>query len=546
MLDVRRSLLDYDPETLRAIAASRGLPLKDNKAELISMLVEESTLPLSLQLLWSDLGPREREALATLAAHGGELAAVYFEAEYGTVRHYGPARLLRERLWENPVNTSERLFFLGLAFRGFSEDGSAATWYIPSDVLPLLPLPDATRHVSLPQPISGEVEVSREANDLLLRATFRALLAARERQHPLAGALQRILAPEPDAPDDERLRTIAALAISLGEAMGFLRDGQIARGRQSQILRWLRLPRARAMAELYHAWLTASAWHELANAPGLIYEGGNLPDPAPARAALVRALGRLQPRRWYAVADLQAYLRSTQPDFLRRDSNYDSLYLRDSSSGAPLDGLEAWMQVEGRFVEEVLVALNALGQVSLGASQGSRCFRLEAHSPGAEAQPSDEPLRCNRFDLTVDLQIVLPRDCSLYLLYQVERIAEAVGGDKQNLRFQLSRRSLRRAADSGVGTERVLAFLRRHAGHFDGTHESAIMALTGPVVLDAEAMVLLTRPTDDEPALPDPTQLGGIGERLSDGRLLIPRRRWPEVEAKLAALGIKVRRRPGS
>jgi len=543
MLDLRRSLMDYDREMLQAIAESRGIEAGQSKAQLLEAIAAEATRPLGVAVLWSELGDREKDALRALVANGGSMRAALFEHEYGTVRHFGPGRLMRERLWEAPISVTERLSFLGLIFRGFEQDGTAAVWYIPPDVRRLLPLDSHVPKSHRIEPIRDAASVLRPANDYLLRAVYHVLVAIRRREAPLQDAILERLAADPDAPDSERVACFAQLAWTLARNMGFLEQETPPVLRASRVLNWLQANRVEALAQLRRTWLDSSTWHELLAAPGLILEGGRLPDAAPARRQVVSLLEQLQPWAWYSIRSLQQWLRSHEPDFLRHDADFDALYLRNEVTGAPLDGLSSWMQVEGRFVEEVLVTLNAFKTLSLGTCAGQPCIRVEpdtAQSPTTARRSRDSATHL----LTVqdDLTLHIAGDAPLFLRYQVERIAEATQRTGQ---YRITRQSLRRAKSEGIDQQRIISFLRKRAAGFGEQTESQIQALDAPPYVHVSAAMVL-EPEDElalEIILNDPFLARHILYRLPDTRLLVSTHVWRRFKERVEALGIRVGRR---
>lgn len=540
MLDTSQSLLDYDFEMLQAIALTRGLDTQAGRAELLAAVSEANSRPLSVRLLWDELTQDEQRALAHLVAKGGWMPAVYFEHEFGAVRPFGPARLQRERLWEAPQSVTESLFFRGVIFRGFSPGREAAVWYVPTDLAPLLPVGEVESGdvASEPQPLPQDVPPTRLADDYLVRALYHVVAAARLGERPLASAVLARLASEPGAPDEVRVEYFAALARALANEAGFLRGETIARSAVEDVRQWLAAPRPAALRSVARLWLSSTSWHELLHAPGLVFEGGQLPTAAPARQAVADALRRLSPGQWYSVADFQAWMRSAAPDFLRRDSDFDSLYLRDGPGGEPLDGISAWMRVEGRFIEETLAVLNALHCVSLGAIGATRCFRVE---PTAWWEPETAP-RAPKAPLTIGpgLTLRLAPGASLLIRYQIECFADR--GETPGT-YRITRSSLRRAQARGTDPGRVERFLQAHSGGLVASARQALQALSGPVVAQAESAVVLT--PEDEDALEVLRQDPGIGlcleSELPGGKLLFRRERWPAASARLKALGFVVK-----
>ncbi|MHB0875099.1 MAG: hypothetical protein ACYC5O_03535 [Anaerolineae bacterium] len=541
MRDLKRSMLDYDAETLAAIAATRGIAATGDVDDLRAELVRQGSSRLSLSLLWEQLAEPERAALCRLAAAGGAIRTVYFESEYGALRQFGPGKLARERLWEQPAPLTARLYFLGLIFRGFEDGGQAAIWYVPGDVQAGLPVPAcATAIPAAPAPLPGAAAESRPAGDLLALAVLHSLIAARGgARRPAEGAARRLALDAPDL-DEERLSWLGLLGERLAHEMGFLHGSRITPSGRARVRRWLGLGRRQAVLGVAEAWAGSGGWHELRQAPGLRFEGGRLPDARPARQALLTTLAQFEPGRWYSVPDLKAWLRQSQPGFLRTNADFESLYVRDAASGETLDGIGAWMGVEGRFVDEVLFILNGLGAVDLGSTADTRLFAVTA---AAWWRPEVSPSEAVAAGISLDdddLALVVSGEAALSHLYQAETFAAPQGSGH----YLITRASLQRAEAQGVGIETVCAYLGRHAGVGDAALARVRRLVQPPTVL-AEPLVALS--TDDASALEtllagDAAIAAGV-HRLDDGRVAVSRDAWQQLAERLRQLGWQVERR---
>ncbi|NLT41426.1 MAG: hypothetical protein GXX93_02010 [Anaerolineae bacterium] len=545
VLSTGQSLLDYDSAMLEAVAHTRGLDASLGRDLLVAAISEANAGPLTARLLWEELPLEQRKAMAFLAGKGGWLPAVYFESDYGSVRPFGPARLLREHLWEAPASVTEALLFRGLIFRGFSPDRSSDTWYIPPELLALLPAEELTelQQGETPSPLADEVQATLPAGNLVVRAVYSVVAAARLGEGPLAAAVKGRLASEAGATDEERLEHTVALGLSLAGAMGFVLSGRIPARARTDIVAWLESPPAGSLREVARHWLRCEDWHELLHAPGLIYDGGRLPSAVPARRTLLESLAALEPGRWYAVADLQTWMRRAHPDFLRRDSDFSALYMRRESGGEMLGGIGAWMQIEGRFVEEALVALNGLGAVSLGTAGATRCLRVESTAWWAAAEHPPGPRRRRPLTVSPDLTLHLTAGSPWMLRYQVESIAErAAPGD----RYRITRASVRRALSRGLDPAGIARFLDKTAVGFGDRQHRDLQALAGPpTVTTREAMVL---EPEDEDAYRSLLRDAGfrlcVDAELPGRRLLVRPDLWPAAEARLRALGVALRKSP--
>ena len=145
MKTLARSLQDYPPAMLRAIAETTGVALTSNVARrMVEELADFLSHPGRLDALVAACSPAAREALAVLLRAEGRSLRLAFERQYGVIRAMGPGRLERERPHLAPINPSEELWYRGLIYSAFAETpaGMAEFLYIPGDIASLLPPPE--------------------------------------------------------------------------------------------------------------------------------------------------------------------------------------------------------------------------------------------------------------------------------------------------------------------------------------------------------------------------------------------------------------------
>ena len=168
MKELRQCLEGYPVIMLEAIAEGNGLKLVDERKEtLIEQLVGELLQPEVVARTLSSLSPQERQALDVILAEGGKIKAYFLTRRYGHIRPFGVGGLQRFKPWQRPANPLERLYFLGYLFRTFGtiEDYRGEIFFIPTDLLPLLPqvekspIPFTVETLSIP-PIVREEDLS--------------------------------------------------------------------------------------------------------------------------------------------------------------------------------------------------------------------------------------------------------------------------------------------------------------------------------------------------------------------------------------------------
>ena len=411
MKTLARSLQDYPPAMLRAIAETTGVTLTSNLAR---RMVEEVTgflqQPGRLDAQVAACSPAAREALAVLLRSEGRSLRLAFERQYGVIRAMGPGRLERERPHLAPINPSEELWYRGLIFSAFAEtpSGMAEFLYIPGDIASLLP-PPKPAPAGLRVPACPPPDAVQPANDFLLHdiCTLLCLVQAGE-VHLVDGddpiswqrtslyELSRILL-QPAAALDESLRdgpgSPAALALTLVNDLGWLRP----RGRRrlalhaASVRTWLESPRDQQRRIVREAWQTSQSWNDLCRTPGLACEdtGNWHNDPIATRERLLPLLAQLEPGAWTTLDALVAAVKTTAPDFQRPDGDYDTWYIRERDSQTYLRGFDCWGAVEGALLRFLITGpLHWLGAVNLGlAAQPSFSLSTTGYA-WLTAQPS--------------------------------------------------------------------------------------------------------------------------------------------------------------
>ena len=465
---------------LRGIAELRGVTLATNHradaaAQLAALLAEPAATAAAL----AACSPAAQSAWRALHAAGGRMkAGIFTRTSGGEIRAIGPGRLEREGIWREPENPAEELWYRGLIFRAFADfgDGPLEYIYIPEDLAVPAEVarpqaePAAPHIAPVPAP-----DAARRAQNSLAVDVCSALAAARElpAQVDKAGHLRDADAERltagllPPGRDADRLEMLMALA----RIRGWLKPD---RGRlvldTGSATAWLRLTPWEQMTALFKAWRDAGdAWNDLRHVPTLIAEGDWRNDPGLARRALIPTLRALDPTAWYAIADLIAHIKATNPDFQRPDGDYTRWYVRDAAAGDYLAGFESWDQVEGRLLRFLITGpLFWLGVVALDAVAAPGVFRLTSfgaawlsnRTPAALPRPARAVVG-DDFIVTAPLTLPLIERFRLLRFTEPQFDAYEPGQPTQH---RITRGSLARARAGGVKPEAIVEFLRHAAG----------------------------------------------------------------------------------
>lgn len=548
MHDLQRFLIDYDTALLRALAQNRGVALTTNRQrqaaeELAAALLD----PLSVRVALARLSEGGRAALDSLLAGGGQMRAPHFFRQFGSIRPIGPGRLERETPWQAPANPAEELHYLGFLFRAFAqpEGGPGEFVFLPTDLIPQLPEPQVGPPVFalelVPAPARQVDGGEALVEDLFTYLVFvqihdlRPYADGRLGRRDTAALRERLT----DA-DERRL----ALLRHLAERLGFVaRPEGLLRLGAGPVKGWLSAPASRRLAALQEAWRDDPTWNDLCQVPGLVCDreaGWHLRyDPVATRRAVLAQLARCPLEGWWTRASFVAAVKLAHPDFQRPDGDYTSWYIRDAESGEYLSGFEAWDQVEGALLADLLAGpLHWLGIVARApgdlcglTAAGARLLGLLAEEPEAPPAP---PLVVHP-----DFGVELPPPVNFYARFQAARFAEFQSAAP--CRYRLTAGALGRALSRGLQVEQILAFLRQASDDRVPANVAGQMQLWagrfGQVHL--EEMALLTAKNErimkELSVLPETRDL--IARVLSPTSALVRKRDLPRLHKTLRDLG---------
>jgi hypothetical protein len=466
---LKQCLSDYPRVMLEGIADGWHISLTDEQRdEVVARLASEMAHPSAVNQVLGRLGEPELEALALVAAKA-QTRSFVVTRKYGDIRHLGPGKLEWQRAWQKPSSPLERLWFLGLVFRGYGVDGGyhGDVLYVADDIRELLPA------LALPMPESQVDPVDPPATvldqgDALSRSVFvflvaarRGLFRARERAFP-ARAVKRMASRLQDASDSRRLE----LAWHLCLASGLLEQRDRVWAPTDTAAQWLRDSPVQRLRLLFQSWMRDLDWNELCHLPHVQCEpAGWSADPSLARKALVRHMGACPLDAWLSAPALVQSIYQVDPDFARPDGDYDSWYIRDAQTGQYLTGFHQWGRVEGAWLRYLLeVPLYWLGLVALGeGSEGGSLDSFRVTSLGAQVMGlvEEEAHEPRPFALEGSVRVRAPWDGSWYDRYLLERFARWQQDETSGSLYLIDGSSVQAADDQGINAQQIVAFLER-------------------------------------------------------------------------------------
>jgi len=457
---------------LEAIAEGWSIALTDERVpEIVDRLTKEMTDPEAMTIVLKRLNKIERDALAFVAAKG-QVRAHIMQRKYGRIRRLGPGRLEWQQAWRAPISATERLWFLGLIYRGYSIDGTyhGEIFFIPPDLLELLPhmtiLLPTFRVESAPRP-----RIVRYAHDTLARDAFAILSYLRNNTvHAKKGILARRelshLRPRlADPKDPHRLQFLHHLC----QTTGLIHREQGLWKPTKEAASWLKGDALARRRVFYHAWLQDANWNELCMMPNIHCEAtGWQNDPVLARKGIIAHLLKCPIDTWLTIASFVESIHEIDPDFMRPDGDYDSWYIRDTRTGQYLMGYNNWGKVEGALIRYLLGhPLLWLGIVAVGYSKDESPVYFKLTKTGAAILGLREAQESSPCHIIVrpNLQVTVPLEASWYDRFLLERFATWKNEQQGVAYYTITAESVQRCLESGVTIHQIDAFLRRATGN---------------------------------------------------------------------------------
>jgi Helicase conserved C-terminal domain len=502
MPSLDQSLLAHDIALLRAIAVQAGLDLAaPNARAAVTELAIKLKDPEPLDLLLTRTlrqNNKNESALALLVSNNGRYPVAAFIRKYGDLRPLGPVALTREQPWERPATATEALYYNGLIGRTFmeSDTGPQEYFYIPSDLLPLLPALDVASPLAASQavaPVETDADDAQTGTTVLVDDAV-TLLAAVQR-YPGEELTPADLKPYLHLPVFDFLTTL------LTELGCITPDRKLD---PDKVKPFLQASRAVELQTLADGWRSSKTFNDLLRVPSLRPEPGAWHnDPAAARNFILKLCADLPAGEWRSLESFLDFVREHHPDFQRPAGDYDSWYIRDAISGGYLRGFEYWNEVDGALVRYVLTGpMYWLGLVDLRSNPNA--FRLTplftAFMGNDEWLIPETPAQilC-KHDGTL---VVLP-DVNRFDRFQAARIGEwspvepaSQAGQRESVNmpysyhYRVTGTSLQTGADQGITSKQLLAFLRRACDHLP-EHIITTIERWGEHGIEARAETLL-------------------------------------------------------
>lgn len=334
------------------IAAGFWLSLNStpNYEELIRMLCGKMLDRNELQkFLSSPIGKESVPALNQLIQSGGQVASEEFENSNGPLRLVGINRILREKLWLNPISLTEKLWFRGLIFREpRSIDGELKDCYIlPNDLLSILetivqknqPAGNAVKKLLVRPAVPSEtVSVKPLSNNLPDHICLAAALRRDKRE---------IIFPNTDF-SPQYMNFIQMLVDEV-----FFNSGNEDADTEA-VRSFMTQNRTAARIQLVHFWRNSEKYEELNESNDIHIVEKPVYSAKSIRESIIQMISDLPVSTWLSIHGLLSAIKKYDHAFLRKHFHDERGIIQDSY-GNDLSGIGSWFQLEGAYIRFLLL-----------------------------------------------------------------------------------------------------------------------------------------------------------------------------------------------
>ncbi len=460
MPDLAESLQGRDLGHLYIVANFWGIELAEQEVDKAILHISDSIInPANFNAMLNRLPVEARTALDNLARHAGRIAWAQFSRAYGEIREMGAARRDREKPQDHPATVAEVLWYRGLIARAFfdSPTGPEEFTFIPNDLLELMPQQGSSETSPLGRQAStAEYAYATPATDRILDHACTFLAASR-----LGSSLTEVFSSS----SGEQLT--ALFLRSLLSVNGLL--DQEGLPIPEPVRAFLEAKRGEALWELYRAWKQSTVINELCLLPELTIEGNWENDPARTRQLLLEYLAGIPANVWWSITSFISALKKRNPDFQRPAGDYDSWFIRSTTSGEYLRGFDHWDEVDGRLIRFIITGpLHWLGVLDLGRTDEGHevsAFKLSTWAEALlhEQPPGRMPVEDEQLLVRSDGRVTANRLVPRRVRYQLARFCEWEKETADEYQYRISAASLDRARKQGLKASQLLSILNRQA-----------------------------------------------------------------------------------
>jgi len=459
MPTLKEMLHDYESDQIEIIAEAWGitddLQGKKNKPGVCAELLNNSDL---FQELFETLPANEKKGLIALATSNGKISRGIFEQKYGKLREMGAGLRQKKRPFRDPISCTENLYYKGFLGLAFLETGPSAIEqvYLPVEFLNYLKksIPSDEPIHPLPQPSTKTSGKIQKENFSILHFTALALSALRG-----------------DLPTHEREKLLSESLFRFSRMIlkesGLLEEDSLIKD-SNKLKDYLSIPGQTLHKELINTWKNSTAINELRMLPDLICEGKWKNDPIAPREWIWGIVLEELAEGWIELEEFIAFVKGTKPNFLRSGGEYESWFIRQSSTGEYLKGEEHWNEIEGAWLKFIIGSvLQWIGVIELSIDKKSggiiafrktknahQLFTIESSHPSSTAT--------ERITLQKNGNLIAGPGCSREALYQIARFCEWKHQRGGKYHFVINYESLLRAKKQGLHSKNIIALIKTY------------------------------------------------------------------------------------
>lgn len=565
MYTLAQTFANYDFELIKVIAAKWDVDLgrgKDARAageKLAAGMLDQA----KAEQAWAALDDQQRGAVQSLLQSGGKYIAALFTRMFGEIRQVGPGKLEREKIHLNPASVAEALYYRGLISTGFEpgKQGTQPITYVPTDLMPLLPAkqtgykvePEAVRSepvvTNVPQPDNIKPAETQIVDDL---TTLLAYLRIVDTEIGDDGIL----------PDADRAQLKPYLLGSIAPARSALmialaRDLNLVAGAPLkpnglEAKKWLELHRPAQLQRLVETWQRTTRYNELHFVPGLKLEPGQSQnDPLLARQTILTYLESVPSNGWWNVDELISAVKEDEPDFQRPNGDYDSWYIRETSSGKYLKGIDTWDQVDGAHLRFIITGvMNGLGLIdtaSNGTAARLTVYGRAALEIGEYPKPAADDTTA-KISIQPNGEISVPRHFSRFERFQLARFTQWLDatGPSEPFLYRVCVEGLAIAEVQQINAEKITSFLKRASDGLVPPEVTLLIDSWGKggagsaATISRPVLLQLSSPDALNDIMKAPDVRRYLGARIGENTVVVQPDKWEALVTALGTVGIVV------
>jgi hypothetical protein len=457
MPNLKTALKDQDTGFLQITSEFWGLEdLAENSETLLVNLIKVMTNRNQFIEMTEIFPPQPKKAFDSLIRNNGKIPWAEFCRRHGELREMGQAKLEREKAYLNPVSTTEWLWYRGLLFKAFFDEGIGPLEYayLPEEFLAMVApgfLNSAPGNYGKPKQSQNLKYVQLADNEII------------DHTCTLLAALRLGLKLDEVCKFNIPINLLAELLKALG-VLDILRQPIT-----DQTRTFLETTRSLALSQLFNAWELSDKLNELWLIPELKCEGKWKNKPLASRQVIIKILKDIPPGRWWDLQALISDIHERLPDFLRPSGDYDSWLIRNRATGEYLRGYANWEKVEGQLIRFYITNwLHWLGLIDLASEENKEkytAFRLTRLAKFLFNHQQFPGLKDENEKITFRSKgnLFCPRFSPRAARYQIARFCEWGEQKDDGYYYCFSPDSLKRAEEQELQVSQLITLLKKFA-----------------------------------------------------------------------------------